>query len=154
MKKPGAGRLAPGSKLSGRDSSGVGGAARLFHRMLWWGVGLVGEHDVQLEDVVVPVLVDLVRHVAEIDVLVLGQHRQQLLLQLREVVGTAAGGGALARHDDGEPVLGDGGRPGALTEKVEECHGDSLLSQPKRRPKSPRFSSWMKRWARSSPRNR
>ena len=80
-----------------------------------WACGLrflaFGQHDAELEHLGVAAPVDVHLHVVEVDALVLGDHLQQLLLELRQVTGRAvAAGRALARDDDLQAVLGDLGR--------------------------------------------
>ena len=60
-----------------------------------------GEHDRELEHLGVAALVDVHVHVVEVDLLVLGDHLEQLLLELRQVAGGRAvvAGRALARDE-------------------------------------------------------
>src|SRR5262245_41043646 len=144
-------KLSPGNpcycRASGRsDGNGLGDVC--FGRL--WRT----QYDIELEDLAAAALVDADADLTQIDELVLGDHLQQLLLQLRQVVRRIPRDRALTRDDDLQAVLGDGSALLLALEVVEETHSSPLLFQPKMRFKKPRFSFSMKRCGRSSPRKR
>src|SRR6478735_4248318 len=86
---------------------------------------LPGQRDVQLEDLAAAVAIEVHGHAGEIDLLVTRDDGEELLLQLRQVVhgARARPAGALARHDDRQPVFRERSRLLTLPEVIEERHG-------------------------------